>query len=169
MAGIKLQGFKEFENKLRNLPVQLKKEIGGETFFAAKDWERRAKLAAPVDQERLRGEIRGSQSGELASEVVVNVSYAPYVEWGTKSKVQVPAELSSYAATFKGGGGGGGKAREMIYAWMNRVGVPKQLQWVTFISIIVKGIKPHPFFFIQSDAVGKEFIKNIRNILNTEH
>lgn len=168
-VGIQLQGFKEFKNKLNRLPKEIKHEIGGETFFAAKNWERLSKQAAPVDQGRLRGSIKGSQIGELASQTTVNVEYAPYLEWGTKSKVSVPPELSAYAATFRGAGKGGGKAREMIYAWMNRVGIPTELQWVTFISIIVKGIKPHPFFFIQAPVVENEFLKNVRNILNTEH
>jgi len=166
---ITLQGFKEFENKLKNLPKDVKKEVGGETFAAAKNWEKRAKIAAPKDQGRLVGQIKGSQIGELASNVSVNVDYAPYEEWGTKSKVNVPPELASYAATFRGGGPGGGNARRMIYAWMDRVGIPKERQWFVFISIIVKGIRPHPFFFIQAPIVEKEFIKNVKNILETEH
>lgn len=175
MAGIKLKGFKEFEKKLHNLPADLKKEVGGETFAAAKLWEQRAKRAAPVDQGRLRGSIRGAQkqsgSSEFiaSSEVTANAVHAAWVEWGTKKKVKVPAELSSYAATFRGGGTGGGKARQMIFAWMNRVGIPKDRQWVTFISIITNGIKPQPYFFIQREPVEKDFIKNVRNILNTPH
>jgi HK97 gp10 family phage protein len=175
MAGIQLKGFKEFDKKLKNLPLELKKEVGGETFAAAKMWEQRAKRAAPVDQGRLRGSIRGNQRQTSSpdflgsSEVTANTIHAAWLEWGTKKRVKVPAELSAYAATFRGGGTGGGKAKQMIFAWMNRVGIPKDRQWITFISIITNGIKPQPYFFIQRQPVEKEFIKNVRNILNTEH
>jgi HK97 gp10 family phage protein len=169
MAGIKLSGFKEFKGKIRKLPKEVKREVGGETFAAAKNWERLSKQLAPVDQGRLRAAIRGSQTGELASQVTCNIEYAAYQEWGTKTRVRVPAELSAYAATFRGGGPGGPGARLMIYAWMQRVGIPQEFQWVTFISIIVKGVKPHPFFFPPAPIVEKEFIKNVRNVINTQH
>lgn len=166
---IKTSGFKEFQNKLKGLPKQLKHEVGGETYAAAKQWERLAKQAAPADQGRLRGAIRGEQTGPLSSHVVVNIDYAAYLEWGTKTKVQIPSELQSYASTFRGGGHGSGKAKEMIYAWMKRVGIPEERQWFVFISIIVNGIKPQPFFFIQRPIVERGFIQNVQRILNTPH
>jgi len=168
-TNIQLSGFKEFRSKLTNLPKVLKEEVGGATLDAALLWEQLAKQAAPVDQGRLRNEIKGSQTGELTSQTVVNVDYAAYLEWGTKTKVSVPADIADYAAQFRGGGDGGGKAKQMIYAWMQRVGVPVEFQWPVFISIIVKGINPHPFFFIQRPEVERQFIKNIGEILNTEH
>lgn len=167
--GIKLQGFREFETKIKNLPKELKQEVGGETWEAAKHWEQLSKQAAPKDQGRLVGSIKGTKTEELASEVTVNALHAPYLEWGTITKVKVPSELQAYAATFRGGGAGGGKAKEFIYAWMKRVGVPKERQWFVFISIITKGIRPQPFFFIQKPIVEKEFFRNVQNILNTEH
>lgn len=169
-TGITLKGFDQFRNKLNNLPSVLKEEVGGETLQAAKMWEQSAKLAAPVDQGRLRNEIVGSQTGALSSQVVCNVEYAAYLEWGTKTKVSVPAEIADYAAQFRGAGPGGGpSAKVAIYAWMNRVGIPVEAQWFLFISIIVNGIKPHPFFFIQRPKVEIEYIKRVETILNTEH
>lgn len=167
--GLQLKGSVEFLKKIRNLPSVIKKEVGGETFASAKEWERLAKQSAPVDQGRLRAAIHATQVGETASTVVCNVEYVAFVEWGTKSRVKVPPDLESYAATFRGNGAGSGKAREMIYAWMNRVGIPPERQWYVFVSIIVKGIKPHPFFFIHKPIVQRDFNKNVRNILNTEH
>lgn len=37
----------------------------------------------------------------LAVRVDSNVNYAPYVEFGTKSKVEVPPELAEYASQFR--------------------------------------------------------------------
>lgn len=164
---IKLQGFREFENKLKRLPKEVRGEITEEIKDAGRKWEQGAKRDAPRDQGRLAQSITSS-SKELQTEVFAGVDYAPYVEWGTKTKARVPSDISAYAAQFRGGKGGG-DAKKMIYAWMNRVGVPKERQWIVFISIIVNGIKPHPFFFIQRPKVEADMIKNIKVILNTEH
>lgn len=171
MAGIKLSGFKEFRGRMRTLPAEIKKEVGGETFAAAKSWERMSKQLAPVDQGRIRGAIRGNQVKETVSEVTCPVFYAPYIEFGTKRYVSIPAGLQAYAAQFRGGGQRGARfeLQKNLFAWMDRVGIPDESQWFVYITIIVNGIKPHPFFFPPSPIIEKEFIKNVRNILNTEH
>lgn len=169
MNTITLSGFKEFQDKLKNMNGILTREVDGVVKDAANVWEQRSKQDAPVDQGRLRNEIKSVHVKSMESQVVANAEHAPWVEWGTKTKVRVPAEIAQYAATFRGAGKGTGKAKEMIYAWMNRVGIPKERQWFIFISIIVKGINPHPFFFIQRPIVEKQFIGDIKDILNTPH
>lgn len=137
---------------------------GSVVLDAAKTWEERAKLAAPHDQGRLRSEIRGDKTGPMRAEVVSPVDYSPYIEWGTKTRVSVPAELQAYAQQFRTKGSG--DAKRMIYAWLARVGVPKDRQWIVFISIITKGIHPHPFFFVQKPIVEKQFLGDLRLILS---
>lgn len=99
---IVLTGFKEFEGKLANLPEKIRKEVGAEIYFAGKEWESLAKQSAPVDKGRLRNEIRAVKVSDIQVDVVVNIEYAPYVEWGTGGKVSVPADLKEYALQFKG-------------------------------------------------------------------
>lgn len=164
-----LSGFKEFEQKLKNLPSVVQKEVDLEVKDAGVNWEQRAKRDAPADQGRLRGAILSASRGLMKVEIVANVSYAAYVEWGTKTKVKVPADIAGYASQFRGGGAGGGNAKEMIFAWMKRVGIPPERQWFVFISIVTKGISPHPFFFIQRAIVEKELFSAINSILNTPH
>lgn len=166
---ITLEGFEGFRAKIKALPKVIQQEIGAETRFAARNWEGLAKRSAPTDQGRLRNEIRGLMVGPMRAEVVVNVNYAAYVEWGTKRKVKVPGELTAYAAQFRGGRSGAGNAKRMIYAWMNRVGVPKEAQWIVFFRIITEGIRPQPFFFIHKHKVEQDWVKRIKNILNTAH
>lgn len=61
-----------------------------------------AKSKAPRYQSRLINSIRPIASkNRLSVRVNTNVEYAPFVEFGTKSKVQVPAELAEYALQFK--------------------------------------------------------------------
>lgn len=170
MSGLfTLNGFSQFADKLHELPSVLRKEVGEETFEAARHWADLSRRAAPKDQGRLVGSISASRTGELSSKMTCDVNYGAYMEWGTKKYVRVPGELAGYAATFRGGGAGGSKAKEMIYAWMKRVGIPKEFQWVTFIRIIVNGVRPHPFFFPPKPIVEKEFVNNVKKIINTEH
>jgi hypothetical protein len=164
---ITLKGFKEFEAKLRNLPAALTKEVDFVVQDAGSTWEERAKLDAPTDQGRLRGAITNKRTGLMGNEITSPVEYSAYIEWGTKTRVQVPAELQGYAAQFRGGKGAG-NAKEMIYAWMDRVGIPKERQWIIFISIITKGIHPHPFFFIQRPIIEKQLISDIKHILSVQ-
>ena len=165
---IELTGWDEFINKAGGLPRELQEEFAGEVELSAAKWEDLAKSAAPVDQGFLQRNIKAVEVSELEWDVLVNQNYAPFVEFGTKSKVSIPAGLEGYAAEFKGQGQGG-NAKTFIYAWMNRVGIPVNLQWVTFISIIVHGIKPHPYLFPQQAIVEPEFLQHLQNIVNTEH
>lgn len=165
---VTLTGWKEFETKAKNLPKVLFQEIDGEVEDSARLWSAGAKRDAPVDQGFLRGQISSRKIGLMQSEVTSEADYSAYIEWGTKTKVNVPADMQAYASQFRGGINSGG-AKKMIFAWMNRVGVPKERQWIVFLSIIIKGIRPHPFFFIQKPVVQNQLNTNVQNILNTPH
>lgn len=164
---INLSGFKEFGDKLNRLPNQLSGEVDEVVGLAAAEWELRAEQDAPVDQGHLRGQITHKKNSQMNWEVVSPVEYSAYLEWGTRTRVNVPADLQAYASQFRSTGQSG--AKKMIYAWMDRVGIPKDKQWFVFISIMVKGIHPHPFFFKQGPLVEQQLVRDITDILNTEH
>lgn len=171
MADIDLTGWDDFINKAGGLPESLKEEFAGEVKDAADNWEKLAKIAAPSDQGFLRRNIKAEFINDLEWDISVGQEYAPFIEFGTKSRVSVPAGLEGYAEEFKSNGKGGTKdqAKVMIYAWMDRVGIPKDKQWAVFISIMVHGIRPQPFLFPQRDIVEPEFLDHLQNIVNTEH
>lgn len=168
MADIELTGWEEFINKAGKLPDTLQQEFAGEVEFSAERWSLLAKQAAPKDQGRLVQGISTAKLNDLEWDVVSNAFYSPYLEFGTKSKVSIPDGLESYAALFKGSTGEKG-VRVMIYAWMNRVGIPKESQWIVYISIMKTGIKAHPFLYPQEPVIEKEFIGHLQNIVDTEH
>jgi HK97 gp10 family phage protein len=95
-------GFKEFRNKLNSLPKDIQEEVDGFVLDAAQQWEERAKLDAPVDKGFLRSGITSKFTGRMSAEVYSNEEYSPYVEWGTGTRVKVPADLQKYAIQFKG-------------------------------------------------------------------
>lgn len=154
---------------MKNLPAVLQKRVGETVKFAAGTWEQGAKNDAPTDQGRLRNEIKSVKNSEASYSVVANSEQAPWVEWGTKSRVKVPAELQAYAAQFRGRGStlkGKGSAKEMIFAWCKRKGIPPEAWFPIYRSIMVNGIKPQPFFFIQRPKVEKQFIADLKQVLN---
>ena len=59
----------------------------------------------PVDTGELQQSIRQGMDNEgLVQTVGTNVEYAPYVEFGTGTEVDVPSGLEDYAIQFKGSG-----------------------------------------------------------------
>lgn len=63
----------------------------------------KARGRAPVDTGFLKNSII-TQETEKGAETVVSINYAPYIEFGTGGRVDVPAGLEDYAIQFKGEG-----------------------------------------------------------------
>lgn len=151
---------------MRNLTPRFNKLADEVIGFAGGTWEQKAKQAAPKDQGRLVNEIRSVKRAQLKHEVVVNSEQAPWMEWGTKRRVRVPSDLTAYAATFKGKYTKGKvSAKKAIFEWCKRKGIDKKAWYSIYRSIMVNGVKPHPFFFIQRPAVQKQLLQDLRDVL----
>lgn len=69
-------------------------------YKALVDIERKAIMFAPVDYGLLRSSIRRKlNQGSLSGLVMANKLYAPYVEFGTGSRVNVPGDVFKYGIT----------------------------------------------------------------------
>jgi len=144
MVKVNLIGFKELEAKLKKAPDNIKKEVGAEIQLGGQLLVNMAKRSLASGMlKHPTGQLEGSiakvpigQTADLHCEVTVGKLYAPYIEWGTITKVRVPSELASYAAQFKGRG-------------LRKNG----------------GISPRPFFFKHIPAVRKEILQNLENVL----
>jgi hypothetical protein len=67
--------------------------------------DRNAKMFAPVNLSFLKSSIHPRfNSDGMGGEVYTGRKYAPYVEFGTGTKVVAPADVAAYAMTFKGKG-----------------------------------------------------------------
>jgi len=132
---IKVDGLKELQKKFKDIPQKVLEEVDGAMAVAALDYESRAVGSVPVDTGRLKGGISYKKIKDLHYEVVSPVEYSAYVEWGTRSNVQVPADLESYAIQFKRSDGSGG------------------------------GMRPQPFFFIHRGIVYKQLKQDIRQAI----
>ena len=97
-ASVTLIGWKEFEVKAERLTTELLKEFDGEVEAAAGLWVELAVLSAPVRYGFLKGGISKEFIKQGEREVVSNVYYSPYQEWGTGERAKIPGDLVEYAA-----------------------------------------------------------------------
>ena len=139
MAGLltlDLKGFSEVMANLDKMDKTIKQEVSATLERGAQTYVRNAKRDAPVDHGRLKNSISYYPLAPLSFNVVCAVDYAAYLEWGTITKVHIPAEEIQYASQFKGRG-------------LRKTG----------------GIFPHPFFFKQQAVVKDQIETGINAIL----
>ena len=143
---IKLEGLNEVLAKLKNASSEVVAEVDAELQAGAKDVERDAAKAVPVDVGFLKNAISSKRVDDLSYEVVAQESYAPYVEFGTRSKVKIPEGLEAYAAKFRGKSDKKG-AWLAISAWCKRKGIEKSKWYSIYKKIMTEGVNPQPFMF----------------------
>lgn len=176
MAAIK--GLEELDTLLKKYSGQLPDEVDAELSAGAEDIAATARTLAPVG---VSGDLRRRiivNHAPFIHEVVANVYYAPFVEFGTGKKVKVSAGLEQYAAQFKGPTNRGNinDFRKSLAEWVRRKGITGNARgkqsdddryiayWMS-IRILQNGIKPQPFFFRSADAQYPKIIKRIEEIL----
>jgi len=184
---IKVTGLDQVLRKLPQFPEKIQREIGGELKLAAQEVRRQSVKDVPVNNGQLKNAIIVDQQGPVTHTVTVEKGYGPYVEWGTKSKALVPAEVAAYASQFKGKGPGNGGVtlNEAIFQWVKRKGIglkktktgrgsksadslsaQRSAAYAIATEIYKKGSKPHPFFFKNVFAVRDKLKQRIENIVN---
>ena len=160
---------KDLQRVLRKLEdaesqIRQKGEIAIEA--SARKIESQAKRNAPTGvSNRLKAsiDVRGSK---LEREVFTDVKYAPFVEFGTKSKVDIPPGLEGYAMQFKGSGGGSFKDFEAsIKRWAQLKGIPEEAVYPIMKSILHKGTKAQPFLFPAFFAEQPQLIKKLKKVI----
>lgn len=164
---VKLQGFDEMKRKLKSLPKEITREVDAEIEVGAMEIAALAKRAAPADMGILRGEIVPIKEKELQWSVFSQAEYSAFVEFGTRSKVQIPAGLEDEAARLRRDKTQSSlTAKEAIFAWCKRKGIDEKAWYPIFIKLMTVGMTPHPFFFRQLDVVRPKIIAGIKNVLD---
>jgi hypothetical protein len=154
MSSIQIAGMDGLFQKLRGLPGQITAAVSAEIQDGAQSIAAEAKQRAPGDQGLLRNEIGAIKVNATTWQVVSGAEYSPFVEFGTLEKVQIPPGLEEFAAQFKGdfssgtlGAGSALTAKEAIFNWCERQGIDQKLWYPIYVSIMVHGTAPQPFFF----------------------
>lgn len=167
-------GLDQFRKQLATASNNLKTEIAAEVRISAMEFESLAKRSASEfgDRGTLRQSIGHRQTGPLTYEVFVGTFYAPFIEFGTKTKVQVPSGLEDVAAQFRGLKGTGALSLiEAIKGWVKRkkIASGKEIDKVAFViarSIYRNGISPRPFFYKHIAPVRTKLFTRLNTILS---
>jgi len=153
-------------NKLESASKEIRVKGEFELERSARKIEAQAKRNAPEGaSNRLKTsiDVRGSK---LEREVYTDVKYAPYVEFGTKSKVEIPPGLEGYAMQFKGNRGGSFEDFEAsLKLWARRKGIPEEAVYPIMKSILHNGVKAQPFLFPAFFAEQPELIKRLKKVI----
>lgn len=98
-------GIDKLITELKNYSEKVNTDINNSVKAAALNVESRAKMDCPVDMGTLRASIntRPIKDDEgYGWEVFTPLEYAPYVEFGTGTRVSIPIGYEEYARQFKG-------------------------------------------------------------------
>lgn len=104
-AGFEAKGLKELLSGLDKVADNVVKGLDQEMGASAKQIARDAKRNAPKNMGDLANSISDDRKGELNYEIVAQKFFAPFVEFGTGTKVDVPPGLEEYAMQFYRGPG----------------------------------------------------------------
>jgi len=191
MITISIQGLEGLKERLQKATDTQLQEVSAEMEESMRIMVARAKEDAPKDMGRLVGSISYQKLNQFEFEMVCQVGYAAYVEFGTKSKVVIPPGLEAEAAKAKGKGSGDYfDFLNAILDWVKRKGIGFErftetnkvrsrfgqktisrqdrlhdvAERIAF-TIIRNGIKPHPFFFKQLETEKPQLLNRLQQIL----
>lgn len=146
---IDLSDFNGLADRLQDLTDELEEKVDAELADGCQAIAEEAKQRAPADDGILRETIGVDQIASLNYQVFCNALYSPYVEFGTRTNVSIPDGLEEYAAQFIGPSSTSSEltAKEAIEAWCKHKGIDEQHWYAIYITLLTKGVQPHPFFF----------------------
>lgn len=171
MAAVKfdIKGLDRLQKKIGQLPKELQEEVVGEV--QAWGFDVNAEQIGLISQQKIQ-DLGALQQNTKAVpkpdgvELISNVYYAPYIEFGTGAKVKVPAELNDYASQFRGKKRGDFKTFvKALEAWLKRKGGNPKFAFVAALNIIKNGQEARPYFFPPYLRKRKELTSRINAVI----
>ena len=153
MSAVKfdIKGLDKLQKKIGQLPKELQEEVVGEV--QAWGFDVNAEQIGLISQQKIQ-DLGALQQNTKAVpkndgvELISNVYYAPYIEFGTGAKVKVPAELNNYASQFRGKKRGDFRTFvKALEAWLKRKGGNPKFAFIAALNIIKNGQEARPYFF----------------------
>ena len=165
---MKIVGVSKVMAELRAKKKGIDKQIDDITQANAIEMAGDATKRAPEAFGKLKQSITYEKLAELKWRASSNKEYAGFMEFGTGTKVQVPAEFSDMAKSFQSGGKGNFKqALENIKLWCKKKGIDEKAAYPILLSILRVGVNPQPFFYPAWVATKKRYVKDLENLLKT--
>jgi hypothetical protein len=171
MATLKfdIKGFSELQAKIKALPKELQEEVVGE--IQAWGYEVNAEQITLIGQQKIQDQgalQQNTKANKLPDgiDLISNVYYAPYIEFGTGPKVKVPAELNNYASQFRGKKRGDFRTFvKAMEAWLRRKKGNPKLAFIAALNIIRNGQEARPYFFPPYLRKRKELINRLNVVI----
>jgi HK97 gp10 family phage protein len=170
MITARISGLRQALAQLEKIKNKQQAEIKRAFTVSALNVEREAKRNAPVNMGRLRSDIQRSTDFDdgmvVRAEVFNTVDYAPFIEFGTKSNVNVPAELTQYALQFKASKTGSfDELLQNIAEWANRKGIDPEAVFPIARKIAREGIEARPYLFPAWERERPKLLNELRKAL----
>ena len=168
MGSVIIKGLASTIAELRAYGKDIDKMIDAETESIAFQIETDAKKLAPKNFGKLAQSISHAKVKPALYKVTVNELYGAYMEFGTGSKVNVPAEFADMASSFKGKKQGTFKqGLEAIKVWCKSKGIPEEAAYPIFAKILGAGINPQPFLYPAYIKGKKDYQNNLERLLKS--
>lgn len=165
MTKIKLT-YKENKAFFSNLKKQFVNDFEAEIDRTITDIETEAISRVPVDTGFLRSKINGEVK-DLNGVVRVNSNYAAYVEFGTGTKVSVPAGLEGYASEFQGMKNGSFEDfKANLLTWMRNKGIDERYLFPIMMKILRVGVAPRPYLFPAFQTNTQKMLERLKKKIN---
>lgn len=165
-----IQGLDKLKAKIKALPKDVQEEVVGE--IQAWGNEVNALQLSLISQQKIQ-DFGGLQQNTKAMptpdgvELISNVFYAPFVEFGTGAKVKVPAEVAAYASQFRGKKKG--TFRDFVVKmgeWLKRKGYDPKLAFIAALNKIKNGSEARPYFFDPYIKKRRILIQRINKVIS---
>ena len=168
MGSVTIKGLNSTIAELKAFGEKAEKLINAETQAIAFQIEADAKKLAPKNFGKLAQSISHLEVKPALYKVTVNELYGAYMEFGTGTKVSVPAEFADMAATFKGKKQGTFKqGLEAIKVWCKAKGIPEEAAYLIFAKILGAGVNPQPFLYPAWTKGRKDYQNNLERLLKS--
>lgn len=165
---LKVTGNKAVAKMLEDFGKEGREIVEDEIVSTAHEMSSKAVNQAPSDTGTLRNSayVEFDKQAILA-EVGFNSSYAAFMEFGTKSKVQVPAGWEDIASEFRNQKFNNlVDFEEAITAWVRRNGIEESAVYPIMMKILRIGVEPQPFLYPAFISSTKDLMNNINKGLN---
>jgi len=168
-------GIEQFKSRIDSAKKEIKDEVDAEVMAAAMEFAGLAKRdlnSQPGYRGVLKNSIQIEKQGEMAYRVYTDVFYAPFIEFGTKSKYTPQTGFEEEAAQFRGlKGSGAVKLIDAITEWVRLKGIAtgKEINKAAYFiskSIYENGIPAQPFFYKHVAPVRENLNKRLKAIFD---
>ena len=169
---VKLTGVQKIINQLAKVENEISAEVDAELQASLNKMEKDAKRKAPSNFSQLRNSIGNAKESKLRYSLFASAYYAPYVEFGTRGKTEVPKELEAVAKNIQARESKGTFEEfvESIYLWGRKKKIIKKNDKNHAVNIArkiyINGIAPQPYLWPAFVAERSKLISNIRAVVN---